>query len=263
MASMATDTGSLLDVLNQKDLNIGDRITVSLEFAETEGYLHPTDSLNKPEWLQDEDILPLFQTYLERFQKSGANSYKSSSQDGGYKFSFEVKEQLATLTILKEDEAPDIAPKRGGDGRRKYNDDAREQILEAIKNGMTAKDAAEKYEVSTATINLWKKAAGLSSGKRGRKPGSKNTSTRSAAMAHVTDENTLQAVEAAVKVARSGAKSRPDTITLNGITYVAADRMPSKSESKAESKNRNQILKAIAKLESEMATLRDILEAQL
>lgn len=260
---MATDTGSLLDVLNQKDLNIGDRITISLEFAETEGYLHPTDTLNKPIWLDEEAILPLFQSYLERFQKSGASSYKSSSQDGGYKFSFEVKEQLATLTILKEEETPEITPKRGGDGRRKYDEDAREQILEAIKNGMTAKDAADKYEVSTATINLWKKAAGLSSGKRGRKPGSKNSTTRSSAMAHVTDSNTLNAVEAALKAAKSGAKGRPESITLNGITYIAADKMPSKSEVKAESKNRAQMLKAIAKLEGEMATLREILESQL
>ncbi len=265
---MATDTASLIDILNRQNLQIGDRIAVSLEFAETEGYLHPTEMLNKPVWMEEVDILSVFQGYLERFQKSGASSYKSSSQDAGYKFSFEVKEQLATLTIIKEEEEPEIAPKRGGDGRRKYDDDAKEQILEAIRNGMTAKDAADKFEVSTATINLWKKAAGLSSGKRGRKPGSKNVKPRLSSMAHVTDSEAIEAVTAAIASAKAHSgptfsKNKSDSITLNGITYFQAGKGPFKAESKAEVKNRAAILRSISKLENEIAAMRSILEAQL
>jgi transposase-like protein len=266
---MATDTGSLVDALQHQDLAVGDRLTVSLEFADTEGYLHPVELVNKPAWMTEEMIFPIFQGYLERFQKSGASSYKSSSQDGDYKFSFEVKEQLATLTIIKEEEdEPSIAPKRGGDGRRKYDEDAREKILEALQSGMTTKDAAEKFEVSTATINLWKKAAGLSSGKRGRKPGSKNRKPGFDPVAYVAQNvetaSTLAAAEKALKAAR--AKGHPESITLNGVVYVPmkkgddpTDKRTDRKAERADAKGKANMLKSIARLEQEIASLRGLL----
>lgn len=267
---MATDTASLVDALQHQNLAIGDKLTVSLEFADTEGYLHPVELVNKPAWMTEEMIFPVFQGYLERFQKSGASSYKSSSQDGGFKFAFEVKEQLANLTIIKEEEdEPRIATSHSGDKRRKYDDDAKEKIIEALKNGMTTKDAAEKFDVSTATVNLWKKAAGLSSGKRGRKPGSKNRKAGFDPIAYVAQSvetaSTLAAAEKALKAARE--KGHPESITLNGVVYVPMKKGETKTDEprqdrraeRAEAKNKANLLKSIARLEQDFAALRSLL----
>ncbi len=232
---MPTETVPLLQLLNRQRLDTGDRVVISLEFADTEGYLHPTEVVNRPDWMSEETVLATFQGYLERFKKSGASSFKSSSQDDGYKFAFEVKEQLATLTITKESESmsPKGTPKGGT--RQRYTDETKDQVIESLKAGETAKDVADKFNVSVATINLWKKAAGLTGGKRGRKPGSKNSTT----------DRGDRPVRAPKKAASA------DSITLNGIVYVPAKNV--------EAKPKADLIRSLNKLEAELSALRALI----
>jgi|GEM_PF-6212145 len=229
---MPTETLSFLQLLNNQGLEVGDRVTISLEFADTEGYLHPTELVNTPGWLPEEVALPLFQGYLERFKKSGAPSFKSSSQDDGYKFAFEVKEQLATLIITKEEELPQ-RPASRGETRPRYTEDTKEEVLKLIEAGRTAKEVAEQYEISVATINLWKKAAGLTHGKRGRKPSAQPAGSE--------------------KSYRASGALPEGAITLNGVVYIPAKSAQTQDKGKAE------IIRALDKLDAELAAMRAML----
>jgi transposase-like protein len=231
---MSIESMSVTDLLNAQRLEVGDRVSVSLEFADTEGYLHPTELVNKPEWLPERAVLPIFQGYLERFKKSGASSFKSSSQDEGYKFAFEVKEQLATLTITKESESMSPKGPKKGATRQRFTDEIKEQVVDALRSGLTSKDAADKFDVSVASINLWKKAAGLTGGKRGRKPGSGKPKGES--------------------TPRAAKKGSADSITLNGTLYV-----PAKSIEVVKPKPKTDLIKILNRLEAELSNLRSLI----
>jgi transposase-like protein len=117
-------------------------------------------------------------------------------------------------------------PKKGSK-RTTHSDAAKESVLAELRSGKTVKDVSDKTGVSAATINFWKKSAGLTGSKRGRKPGTKGVKT------------------ARTKVPESFFDG---SITLNGELFVPASSIDRRANEK--------MLKVLDRLEAELADLK-------
>jgi transposase-like protein len=142
-------------------------------------------------------------------------------------------------------------PKKGTK-RQTHSDESKDQVIAALRDGMTVKEVSERFAISPATINFWKKSAGLTGGKRGRTPGSKvkkdGESGASASTARSAGRSTGR------PSAKALAKAYEGSITLNGEVYV-----PAKSIELP--RNTEKVLKALSRLESELAALKEIVHA--
>ena len=83
--------------------------------------------------------------------------------------------------------------------RRTFTEEFKKEIVDKVMAGERVTDLAEKHNIQASQISMWKRKITGKPGKRGRKPGSKNTSTRSAAASGQK--------KAAPKAAASGSSS--------------------------------------------------------
>jgi transposase-like protein len=122
-------------------------------------------------------------------------------------------------------------PKKGSK-RQSHSDEKKESVLAELRSGKTVKEVSESTGVSAATINFWKKLAGLTGGKRGRRPGS--TVSR----------------ESRPTASRVSAKSIDGAITLNGEVYVPASTIDMRANEK--------MMKVLGRLEAELSDLKSL-----
>jgi transposase-like protein len=122
-------------------------------------------------------------------------------------------------------------PKKGSK-RTTHSDAAKESILAELRSGKTVKEVSASSGVSAATINFWKKSAGLTGGKRGRKPGSTANKAPKTPRAKVPD------------------KFFDGSITLNGEVFVPASSIDMRANEK--------MLKVLERLEAELADLKSL-----
>jgi Transposase len=141
-------------------------------------------------------------------------------------------------------------PKKGTK-RQTHTDESKDQVIAALRDGMTVKDVSERFAISPATINFWKKSAGLTGGKRGRKPGSTVKKDSDGASSSGSRSAGRPAGRPSAKAI---AKAYEGSITLNGEVYV-----PAKSIELP--RNTEKVLKALSRLESELAALKEIVHA--
>lgn len=123
-------------------------------------------------------------------------------------------------------------PKKGSK-RQTHSEELKESVLAELREGKTVKEVSENSGVSAATINFWKKLAGLTGGKRGRKPGST-----------VSREGKTPRVKVP-------AKFFDGSITLNGEVFVPASSIDMRANEK--------MLKALGRLESELSDLKALI----
>ena len=112
---------------------------------------------------------------------------------------------------------------------------------------MPVTEVSEKFSISPATINFWKKSAGLTGGKRGRKPGTK--------LKRDEEGGASRSGRSAGRPAsaKALAKAYEGSITLNGEVYVPARSI--------EPRNTDKVLKVLARLEAELAALKEVVHA--
>lgn len=120
-------------------------------------------------------------------------------------------------------------PKKGSK-RMTHSDAAKESVLAELRSGKTVKEVSDKTGVSAATINFWKKSAGLTGSKRGRKPGSAGAKGPRAPRA------------------KADADFFDGSITLNGEVFVPASSIDTRANEK--------MLKVLDRLEAELADLK-------
>lgn len=138
-------------------------------------------------------------------------------------------------------------PKKGTK-RQTHSDEAKDQVIASLRDGMTVKEVSEKFSISPATINFWKKSAGLTGGKRGRKPGTKLKRDEEGGSTRSSGRSAGRPASA-----KALAKAYEGSITLNGEVYVPARSI--------EPRNTDKVLKVLTRLEAELAALKEVVHA--
>jgi hypothetical protein len=253
-------------------IGVGDSIEITLRYKLENGHIEPTGSFDMPPGMPENAVRAVFSEMLERQQQKNLDAFRNLWNDRNIEFDFHSRNNLATLTLIKEksleeeNKTPKAAKAPKASKAPKAAKAKKEKKAKAPKAGVAKKPApAGKSNRGRKGFSDSQKAEVLDYIKANPGRGVLKTAASKFKVSYPTVNLWVKAAGISPKAPKGSkaAKAKPGVgrkavsgaILLNGIKYVPAASIKPEKPVKAAKANKG-LAKAVKALDKALSLLK-------